>query len=462
MGDKSDFNVNSSKKVVVIGGGLSGLSAALRLLENGYGVTLIEKRPFLGGRAYSFRDGRDGVEVDNGQHVFLGCNAYYIRFLREIGAFDGTYLQEKLRTEVVLNGVSGILSSTPFLGALHLLPSFVRYPHLGLADKLLAVYGLLRVKLTDRTKRQASLDDEAFYRWLKRHRQTDRAIERLWNLFVLPALNGDVRDVSANWALMVFQEALLKRHGDAAIGLSKIGLTSLNGAPAGRRIQRKGGRLVLGKTVDSIRFETAQVSGVELSDGSKLSADAYVSALPYPVLLQVLPGPVARTPFFSGARELRSSPIVGIHLWYDRPIMDQDFVAFLDSPVQWVFNKSRLQGSNQGPGQYVCISLSGARQYIHKPKQELEELFTEEMARLFPRAKRARVERCRVIKEPQATFNAAPGSALHRLPQVTPIPNLFLAGEWTDTGWPSTMEGAVRSGVLAAESLASRIVQNPV
>ena len=457
MGGEPNTGGPSTKTVIVLGGGLSGLSAARRLLEHGLRVTLAEKRPFLGGRAFSFRDGHEGVEVDNGQHVFLGCCTYYIDYLRAIGALDKTYIQSSLRTEVILDGKAGLIFSTPALGRLHLLPSFVRYPHLGLVDKLLVLYGLLRVKLTRRSKRGLALDNESAYSWLKRYGQTDRAIDNLWNLFILPALNDDVRSASADMALMVFQESLLKRPEDAAIGLSRVGLTSLNGEPARRSIEDRGGEIITGKAARSLKYQDGRICGVELSDGRVHQADAYVSALPHDVLLQVLPEEVATGDFFSRVSGLRSSPIVGIHLWYDRAIMDQEFVAVLNSPVQWVFNKSLVQGTDDAGGQYVCISLSGAWQYIDTPKEELIRVFTAEMARLFPRARAATVERVLVVKERHATFRSEPGAARHRLPQATPISNLHLAGDWTDTGWPSTMEGAVRSGVYAADLVASSV-----
>ena len=454
MGNQPDPGL-PRRKVAVLGGGLSGLSAARRLLEHGFEVTLVERRPFLGGRAYSFRDGKDGPEVDNGQHVFLGCCTYYVDFLRAIGSFDQAYLPKRLRAEVVRDGVTGVLSSVPFLGRLHLVPSFAAYPHLGLKDKLLVGYGMLRARLTNRAENSTALDSESAYDWLKRHHQTDRAIDRLWNLFVLPALNDDIRNVSADMALMVFQEALLKGPSDAAIGLSRVGLTSLNGEPAARLIRDAGGSLLSGKVVQSIEMSDQRVTGVRLLDGSVVSADAYVSALPYRALLDALPGEVAGDQFFSKASALESAPIVGIHLWYDRKVMDQDFVVFLDSPVQWVFNKTLIQGDDEGEGQYVCVSISGAWRFAGVPKGELIETFTAEMARLFPRAGSAKIERSFVVKELSATFRPMPGAAKHRLPQRTPISNLFLAGDWTQSGWPSTMEGAVRSGVFAADALAS-------
>ena len=455
MGEKPRTDGTTAGTVAVLGGGLAGLAASRHLLTAGYDVTLVEKRPFLGGRAFSFHDPQVGVEVDNGQHVFMGCCTYYIDFLKALGTLDRTLVQDRLEIEVVLNGKRGALSSTPSLGPLHLVPSFIRYPHLGPFDKLVAVYGLLAARLTDRSRHRDRLDAQSFYQWLRDHHQTERAIDNLWNLIILPTLNDDIRDVSADMGLMILQEGLLKRPSDASIGMSRVGLTSLAGEPGGRFLERHGGRLVTGKGVRAINFEGGIVGSVELSDGSSLRTDFYVSALPFDVLLEVLPRDVANGAFFAGISELTSSPIIGIHLWYDRPIMSQDFVAFLDSPVQWVFNRSAIQGSDGGRGQHVCISVSGAWDYVDRPKEDLRELFSAEMERLFPAASGARIERSLVVKQPSATFRCVPGSARHRPSQTTPISNLFLAGEWTDTGWPSTMEGAVRSGVYAAESLAS-------
>ena len=457
MGRKADTSGSSGKTVIVLGGGLAGLSAARSLLQDGYAVTLLEKRPFLGGRAFSFRDPQSGCEVDNGQHVFMGCFTYYLDLLRALGVFTQTFMQDSLRTEVIRDGKSGILSSAPLLGALHLVPSFIGYPHLGLLDKLLAIYGLIRVKLTDRTKHAEELDQQTFYQWLRLNHQTERAIDNLWNLIVLPTLNDQIRHVSADMGLMMFQEALLKRPGNATIGFSKVGLTSLTGDASQRYLEERGGVLMLGKAVRSLKTEEGRLSGVELSDGTMLSGDAYVSALPFDVLLEILPHELASAPFFSGAAQLSFSPIVGIHLWYAKPVMEQDFVAFLDSPVQFVFNKSLIQGSDSDEGQYVCVSVSGAWDLVDRSKEELRELFAREMEDLFPKARGAHIERFLVVKQPRATFRCVPGVSKHRPPQTTPIPNLFLAGEWTDTGWPSTMEGAVRSGVFAAKALASRI-----
>ena len=457
MGREPDSPTQRAKTVAILGGGLAGLSAARRLLEQGYRIILVEKRPFLGGRAFSFRDGADGVEVDNGQHVFLGCCTYYIDYLKAVGSFEMAYLQRGLRLEVVLNGRRGLLSSTGFLGSLHLLPSFMRYPHLSVQEKALAIYGMLKVKLADRSRDAAALDAESAHDWLRRHHQSERAIRNLWNLVILPTLNDDVRDVSANMALLVFQEALLKKPADAAIGYSRVGLTALNAEPAQRFIEKRNGTLLLGRGVKAVRLDGGRVSGVELSDGTVVRADSYISALPHEVLGRVLEGDAETMTAVAGLSDLGSAPIVAVHLWYDRQVMDGDFVAFLESPVQFVFNKTLIQGAEGDEGQYLCISLSGAWRYVDKPKDQLTEMFVGEMERLFPRARGAKVVRSLVVKEPHATFRSSPGAAGNRPPQATPIPNLFLAGDWTDTGWPSTMEGAVRSGVFAADEVARTI-----
>jgi len=454
MGNEPNTGV-PSKRVVVLGGGLAGLSAALRLIYLGFAVTLIEKRPFLGGRAFSFFDPNEQVEVDNGQHVFLGCCTYYIEYLDKIGALDKAYLQSRLKVVVVKDGKRGTIGSTPWLGRMHLFPSFLRYPHRGFIDKLRAAYGLASMALTRRKDGPSALDRESAYDWLKRHGQSDRAIAALWNMILLPSLNDDVRDASADMAIMLFQAGLLKGPAEAAIGLSSVGLTSLNGDPALELLTKRGADMALGKTVRSIDIDNGRVTGIVLSDGGRVEADLYVSALPFGMLLDSLPDDVSQSGFFSRAAKLGSSPIVSVHLWYDRQIMDEEFVAFLDSPVQWVFNKSRIQGIGNTDGQYVCISLSGAWRFIDRPKEVLAAEFIADMARLFPKAGEARVVRSLVVKEPQATFSSAPGAAEGRLPQATPIKNLFLAGEWTDVGWPATMEGAVRSGVFAAEAVAA-------
>ena len=436
-------------QAIIIGGGLAGLSAACELADHGYKVILAERRSSLGGRACSFPNPQARSEVDNGQHVFLKCCTYYIRFLQRLGVWDKTRLQKRLRVTVIdpRTGASTLEGSSlpaPF----HLLPSFLRFCHLSPFDKARAAYAMLSILFTDRTKSN-NLDSISFYRWLKDHGQTEAAIDRFWNLIGLATLNDNVRRVSADLAMMVFQEGFLKRADGANVGYAAVGLTSLVGTEARRYIEERGGRVLLGQKTEELLLEEERIAGVRLADGSVLRGECYVCALPHQTLRAVIPSSLRADPFFRRASKLTTSSIVNIHIWYDRPVMDLDFAAFVNSEAQWVFNKSKMWHL-AGDGQYLDISLSGARHYIDLPNEELVERFTRELRRLFPKARRARVERCLVVKQPQATFAAVPGSARYRLPCRTPIENLFLAGDWTATGWPATMESAVRSGLACA------------
>ena len=519
--DEKPSSCDPKPHVVVLGGGLAGMAAACSLLDSGYGVTLVERRPFLGGRAFSFfypfhgrttddargdgleisqtseaapitgaqsqheTAGMAGCQVDNGQHVFLGCCSYYIDFLKKLGTLDKSYLQHRLNVRVVSppkngrKGKSGAITAAPILPApFHMLPSFLRFPHLGFRDKVLAIYGLTRIILTNRHNPQ--LESQSFYEWLKAHGQTERAIVNFWNLLILPTLNDDIRDVSAAMGLMVYQEGVLKSRTSANVGYSRVGLSKLMGESAQQYILGKGGRLLLGQRVSGLIMESSgggasttapeggrlRLEGVELDGDEVIRGDMYVSALPFQVFTATLPTELLEEPFFRGTKEISSSPIVNIHVWYDRPVMDSsstEFVASLDSPLQWVFDKGRILGSNEGghgpasglQGQYICISVSGAWDYINRSKEEIRKIFLEAMEEVFPKAAEAEVEHLLVVKS-SATFRCTPGATWLRPATETPVENLLLAGDWTDTGWPSTMEGAVKSGVEAAKAIKSR------
>ena len=484
------------------------MATACNLLDNGYAVSLVEKRPYLGGRTFSFSfplggqkaddataehdsdmpevdatsalgaQGQDEWQVDNGQHVFLGCCTRYIEFLNKLGTFEDTYLQTSMRVRVVSpgknghDGKSGILSSSALPPPFHMLPSFLRYPHLGLKDKLLAAYALMRIIFTDR--HSPKLEELSFYDWLKRHGQTDSVIGSFWGLIIVPTLNDHPRDVSAAMGLMVYQEGVLKSRSSARIGYSKVGLSSLMGDAASEYILLRGGKLLLGKRVSRLVLEsldptqaahelqTQRIEGVELEGGETIEGDAYVSAMAFHDLARVLPPSMADDPFYRGTKELTTSPILNVHIWYDRPVIEPHsppFMTFLDSPLQWLFDKGAIldahQISEDVQGRYICISVSGAWDYINRSKEEIQEIFVSAMAEAFPKAAGARVERILMVKSP-ATFRCSAGTNRLRPTTETPIENFLLAGDWTDTGWPSTMEGAVISGVKAAEVIAAR------
>ena len=310
---------------------------------------------------------------------------------------------------------------------------------------------MLRIRFTNRNN--PSLQDETFGRWLKRHRQSKRSIDNFWNLIVKPCVNDDVEDVSAAMGIMVMQEGLLKTRRGSCIGYSREGLSALMGQAAQEYIERKGGRLVTGKAALSLQGDNSGILGVKMVDGSVIRGDSYVSAVSVGDLGSLLPLEMGKAPFFASFGELETAPIVNVHLWYDKPVMDQNFVAFVDSPLQWVFNKTGMLDQTGSGGQCITISLSGAFEYVKQSKETLRQTFVEAMSQAFPKAKSANVVRALVVKQEKATFRCLPGSEKLRPRAQTPIDNLFLAGDWTDTGWPSTMEGAVRSGLTAANAV---------
>jgi squalene-associated FAD-dependent desaturase len=431
------------------------MTTALRLAERGYGVTLLERRPYLGGRAYSFTDRETGAEVDNGQHVFLGCCTAYAELLEDLGTLERTSRQPRLRIEVrAPDGKRGVLNGMPLPAPLHLIASFLRYPHIGLMEKLRAVPALLLIQW-ERDRDRAALKQMSFGDWLRAHGQSERAIAHFWDLIIVPSLNDDSEHVSASMAFMLFKAALLSDANGANVGYAKAGLSAIMGEPVGERLRERGATVMLARSAEGFDFdETGRIASVRLADGEALECDWYVSALGPEAMLGLLPERLRGDAAFAPAGTHTWAPIVNLHVWYDRPVADFDFTAFVDSPVQWVFNRTRI-AELAGPGEYLTVSLSGAWEFWPISKVELRALFIPELARLLPSAREAEVERFVVVKEQHATFRSLPDGPANRLPVATPVPNLFLAGDWTDTGWPATMESAVRSGNAAAAAVES-------
>lgn len=426
--------------MLVCGGGLAGIAAACEASLLGAEVTLVERRPFLGGKAFSFTDEDSGVEVDNGQHVYLGCCTAYIALLKLLGTFDRTTLQPALNVPVRdRDGRAGALRAARMPAPLHLGPSFATYPLLSRAEKAAALRALLAVGGV-RTDQRAELDEVTFAEWLIAHGQTARAIQRFWDLIVLPTCNDRSDRVSAALALFVFQEGFFRTRGGSAVGWSRVGLTRLVDPAARTFLEARGGSVVTGRQITAV-----DEGGATFSDGERLSADTVVLAVPPTRARAICPDALPTDP------ELGSSPIVNVHIWYDRPVVDELFTAIVDSPAQWVFNRSAM-GAAPGPGQHLAVSISGARDEVELKKRVLIGQIVEELAVLFPAARAATVERAICVKERNATFAAAPGQAARRPGPRTPVDHVVLAGAWTDTGWPATMEGAVRSGMLAARA----------
>ena len=428
-------------RVVVAGGGLAGIAAAVEASARGARVTLVERRPFLGGKAFSFTEPRSGVEIDNGQHVHLGCCTAYMSLLAQLGSLDLTHLQPALRVDVRDRaGAQGVLTAARLPPPLHMGPSFSRYALLGTRERARALRALLAIAAMGPRGRDA-LDDVSFGDWLRDHGQGDAAIERFWDLIVLPTCNDRSDRVSAALAMFVLTEGLMRTRGNSAIGWSLTGLSHLVDAPTRWLLMKRGGEVITGTAVTHAHSE-----GVMLDDGREIAADAVVLALPPGRARTVAPDALPVDP------DLGASPIVNVHLWYDRPVMREPILAVVDSPVQWIFDRTAITGEG-APGQHLALSISGAHDEMGVPRPALSQQMDTEIRSLFPAAADADLLQWAVVKDARATFAPGPGQAARRPGPVTPVDGITLAGTWTATGWPATMEGAVRSGLTAVQAI---------
>lgn len=451
-------NRGGSQSALVIGGGLAGIAASARLAQSGWNVTLLESRATLGGRVFAFNDPVSGRTLDNGQHVIVGACRTFTSFLELIGARDHWHLQPRLDVAVYSKeGRPGRLYGGNSRAPFYLMPAFFTYPHLSTWDKVGAVRGLIAMMRVRRDRPE--LDGETFYDWLRRHGQSEQVISHLWNVLIEGTLNDNVRDVSAYMGLMIVQDGMLEGGNAIRIGYPTAPLNVALTEPAHRFLEGLGVRIATGCPARNVNVgRNGEVCDVSLANGSSLRADAYVSAVPFWTLDQIMPAEVSETHRFGELRGLRTSPIINVYLRYDRPVMFEDFCYFVDSPLQWVFNSSRIFGCSQRSGeQSLTVSISAAWDYIDCDRSELADSISAEVTRLFPASRKASLLDAVVVKQRNATIRCVPGANRYRPGPGTSFPNLFLAGEWTDTGWPSTMEGAVLSGYNAAEAVMSSV-----
>ena len=444
----------SGRRVAVVGGGLAGIAAALECADLGAAVTLYERQRRLGGLTWSFD--RNGVTMDNGQHVYLDCCDAYIRFLDRIGAAGDVEPPRPLDVPVVSPGpdgpVVGRLRRNGMPVPLHLAGALLRYPHLGLLDRLRLgrpLAALARLDLDD-----PALDRETFGEWLQRHGQSPAAITAVWDLITIPTVNLPASEASLAAAAKVFKTGVLGGTSAADIGWSRVPLGRLHGEHAETALSRAGVEIRTGVRVTSVRADGGAEWRIDGPDGPTWS-DAVVVALPHESAAQILP--IDAVPGSSGWTALGSSAVVDVHLVFDRSVTGWDVMAGHASPVQWVFDRTAASGLDHlRPGQqYVAVSLSAADELLPERPESIVSSTVDALERLLPRVASAHLVDSTVTKERRATFRAAPGTAAIRPPAATSLSGLALAGAWTATGWPATMEGAVRSGVAAARALTS-------
>jgi len=450
--------------VAVAGGGLAGLAAACALAEAGLHVTLFEKRPFLGGRASSYEHPGTGEVIDNCQHVLFRCCTNLVEFYERIGVQDRIRWYDQM-TFIEPGGRASVMHTSPLPAPLHSVPSFLRFPFLKAADKLAIARALLPLTLT--TQRDTG---QSFAHWLEQYGQTPRAIERFWRPILVSALSEDLDLISISYAAQVVRESM-KSPSARHMGVPTIPLTDLYNS-AGDYIRARGGELHFRSPVSTFQAESAKTH-LRFTDPKSLDPkfmnktsereeafDYLVLALPFDGLERVLPETPESAPLRELLSHFESSPITGIHLWFDRQISDLDHAVLLDRTVQWMFHKSRLHPSRVLTGDgvqiersYIELVVSSSKSLIEKSRADIVDLALGEVREFFPAARDAKLIKSTVIKEVHATYSPRPGIDAYRPPAATVWPRVFLAGDWTATGWPATMEGAVRSGYLAAEAL---------
>jgi squalene-associated FAD-dependent desaturase len=442
-----------TERVAVIGGGLAGITAALCCADAGCQVTLFEARPQLGGLTHSFRRGE--LRVDNGQHVFLRCCTSYRALLDRLGVTDRVELQPRLAIPILTPGADQAvwLRRTGLPAPLHLAASLLGYRPLSMLER--ARFALAAVALRRVDPTSPATDEQNFGTWLRRHGQTDRAIAALWELVGVATLNSRADGAALSLAATVFQEGLLTDATAADIGWSRVPLRELHGDPALDCLTAVDAQVRTGAAVR--RIEPGEGWEV-ITDDARFTADQVILAVPPIAAEQLLPaGSVELPPGWS--QRLGSAPIVNVHVVLDRQVLDEPFIAGVDTPVQWVFDRTSHSGLTKldGPGgQYLAVSLSAADDYIDMPTAALRGKFLPELAALLPEIRAAQVRDFFVTRERHATFRPSPGTAALRPSAVTAARGLFLAGAYTATGWPATMEGAVRSGEAAATALLNR------
>jgi squalene-associated FAD-dependent desaturase len=446
---------SSTSSVAIAGGGLAGLAAACALSDSGFRVTLFERRPYLGGRASSYEHPSTGEVVDNCQHVLFRVCTNLVEFYRRIGVEDKIRWFDEM-TFIEPGGRATVMRASPLPAPLHIAPSFLRFPFLDAKDKVVISRAMAALTLTTQPD-----TGESFQQWLRRHGQTENAMQRFWRPILVSALSEELDLISVSYAAQVVRESM-KAPAARHMGVPSIPLTELYNA-AGDYIRQRGGEIRFRSSLENFVPGPSQVR-IRVGDQEE-TFDYLVLALAFDGLERALPETSEAAPLREKLSHFEASPITGIHLWFDRTISELDHAVLLDRTTQWMFNKSRLivgregagrngAGKAESDGSYIELVVSASKSLIDKSRGEIVDLALKEVREFFPAARSANLVKSTVIKEVHATYSPRPGIDTYRPPQDTAWPRVFLAGDWTATGWPATMEGAVRSGYLAAEALA--------
>jgi len=436
----------SPPRVAIVGGGLAGLAAAAALVGRGVRITLFESRPRLGGRASSFHDPATGELVDNCQHVSMACCTNLADFCRRVGTIG---LFRRVSRVVFLSpeGKVSKLEAGRWPAPLHLTGSFLRANYLSWAERLRVAYGLARLRSS-----RGDRPGESMEGWLRRHGQTDRTIDRYWGTVLISALNERLDRMDVGHARKVFLDGFLRHRDGYRMEIPTAPLGEIYGTRLERWLADHDVEVRLTTGVRTVEADhDGHLAGLRLRSGEVVAADFVVLAAPFDRVPAFLPPALrARIPGLDRVEAIESSPITGVHLWFDREVCPFDHVVTVGRPIHWVFNHGPAR---DGTGQYLQIVISASYDLLPLDKGAIRDVVLADLAAIWPAAREARLLHWRVVTEHGATFAVRPGIDALRPLQRTPVDGLFLAGDWTATGWPATMEGAVRSGYLAAEGV---------
>lgn len=444
-------------EVLIIGGGFAGLAAGVALSSAGKRVCLLEQKPYLGGRARSFKHAPTGAVVDNGQHIFMGCYHETLNFLSTIGTLDRIRFQPRLQVHFVEKG-RGLtsLKCPPLPAPWHLLGGVMTSNSFSLAEKLQVIRLGRVLQGADAGRLQEQIRCFTADEWMARMRQSEALRRDFWDLLCIAALNEDPHIAAATVFEPVLRLALFESAQGSRLGFAAAGLSECYTEAATAFIRAKGGEIEVERDVTGLILDSTGEKicrGVKLADGFIIESDVVLSAVPCFQLARLLPQDLLSSePFFSGLTRMRPAPIISINLWLDRDITELDFAGLRGATVQWLFNRDKLLGTRE---HHISLVISGAHEHIHREKEDLLNTALAELGDLFPRAREAKLIHSLVIKERFATFSASVETAGLRPGARTPVAGLYLAGDWTDTGLPATIESAVKSGYTAARAILS-------
>lgn len=439
----------AANSVMVVGGGVAGMGAACALADAGFRVTLLERRGYLGGRAASYFHPGTGEVIDNCQHVLFGCCTNLIDFYKRLGVEDRIFWDRRM-TLIEPGGRRSVLEPSKLPAPMHGLPAILRAHCFSVADKVALMVAMGSMLLHHRPTSGRSL-----LQWLKAHGQTAGAQSRFWELVIASALNASLDQIDLAYAQKVIRELLLNSPEAGAMGMSRVPLSDLYAGTA-EYLEARRGRLLHGRSVTGAEWDESARRWTALCGEERLEAEHLVLALSFEAMAKLLPT-MPESADAGGLQErlskLTHQPICSVHLWFDREITELDHALLLDGEIHWMYHKSRWQPVRTGEGSYVELVISASHKFAALPREEAIRRATKQLGEYFPAAKSARVVKSALVKEVRATFGVPPGIDAIRPGAISPWPQCFLAGDWVQTGWPATMEGAVRSGYLAAEAL---------